>query len=78
MNFTIPRWLAKAVAVFVEWGNVRLIAGKRLDICRIDIITAAGGVTCVGYYSYYYGWLGAAAAAALYAACAALPFIFTI
>jgi len=52
-----------------DWLNVSLYQRGRIDIRIVDILTAIGGVICVGWYAYTGGWLGALQGALAYVFC---------
>ena len=62
MKIPIPHAIAHWWDVFVDWGDVDVVGPVR----RIDVLLAAGGAFCVGYYGMLYGWLGALQGGSLY------------
>lgn len=61
-----PQWITQ----LLDWINVpiyeRVYGRLRIRITRIDVVLAGLGVTCVGWYWYTSGWLGALAGGLLY------------
>jgi hypothetical protein len=55
---------------YLDWINQPIyehIYGRlRLRITRIDVLLAAFGMLCVGYYWYTSGWMGALQGGLLY------------
>ena len=62
MKIRIPRTIAHAWDVFVDWGDVDVVGPVR----RIDILLTAGGAFSVGYYGMLSGWMGALQGGSLY------------
>jgi hypothetical protein len=62
MKIRIPLTIAHRWDQFCDWGDVDVIGPIR----RIDVLIAAGGVFCVGWYGLQYGWMGALQGGALY------------
>jgi hypothetical protein len=59
MQIPIPRVLVRVWDAFCDWGNVPIWQRGRFELRRLDVLLAAGGIFCVGYYYYFYGWRGA-------------------
>jgi hypothetical protein len=73
MKIPIPRTIAHWWDVFVDWGDVDVMGPiaredgrNRPGVRRIDVLLAAGGIFCVGYYGMLYGWMGALQGGSLY------------
>ena len=62
MKIRIPYAIAHVWDIFCDWGDVNVVGPVR----RIDVLLAAGGIFCVGYYGTIYGWLGALQGGSLY------------
>ena len=61
MRIRVPRFLARALDAFRDWGDVPVAEHSILTIRRIDCLLAAAFTFCVGYYWLTSGWLGALA-----------------
>lgn len=60
-----PRWFAR----YLDWVNEPIWQRGRLELRRIDVVLAIGGILCVGWYAYTSTpwWHGALIGAAMYA-----------
>jgi hypothetical protein len=62
MQIRIPSALARVWDALVDWGDADVMRPVR----RIDVLLAAGGIFCVGYYGMLYGWMGALQGGSMY------------
>ena len=62
MKIRIPHAIAHGWDIVGDWVNVDVIYSVR----RVDVLLAAGGAFCVGYYGMLYGWMGALQGGAMY------------
>ena len=54
MQIKIPRLLVRASDRFADWGNVSICRVGAVEICRLDVLFAAG-LTLVTLYGYWAG-----------------------
>jgi len=52
-----------------DYLNITLWQRGRIDVRVVDVLTAIGGVICVGWYAYTGGWFGALQGALAYVFC---------
>jgi hypothetical protein len=63
----LPSFVRKIGGLFFLWGDRPVWRRGRYTVRRLDLLVAAGGVFCTGWYGWTGGWLGALAGALLYA-----------
>jgi hypothetical protein len=57
-----PRWFGR----YLDWVNEPIWQRGKLELRRIDVVIALGGITCVAWYTHTGGWQGGLTGAAMY------------